>query len=178
MNSLLRSIWLLRCGVLFSSVALLLTTLFSIAPANAAQKSHRTRHSLVHHHKTHHAQGQHHSKGRWIEVDLSRQRLIAWNGTTRVYSLPISTGKRSTPTPTGTYTIQSKQRYSHMRGRNYDVPNVPYTMYFNGGYAIHGAYWHHNFGTPVSHGCVNLPVSQSHRLFNWASEGTRVTIHG
>ncbi|HEY9671630.1 MAG TPA: L,D-transpeptidase [Waterburya sp.] len=178
MNSLLRSIWLLRCGVIFSSVAVLLTTLFSIAPANAAQKSHRTRHSLVHHHKTHQAQRQHNSKGRWIEVDLSRQRLIAWNGTTRVYSLPISTGKRSTPTPTGTYAIQSKQRYSHMRGRDYNVPNVPYTMYFSGGYAIHGAYWHRNFGTPVSHGCVNLPVSQSRRLFNWASEGTRVTIHG
>jgi lipoprotein-anchoring transpeptidase ErfK/SrfK len=178
MNSLVRFTWLRSSGIFFSGVTLLLFTFFSIAPANAAQKSYRTRHTSANHHRTTHTQVQHSSKGRRIEVDLSRQRLIAWNGNKRVYSIPISTGKRSTPTPTGTYAIQSKLRSSHMRGRNYDVPNVPYTMYFSGGYAIHGAYWHHRFGTPVSHGCINLPVSQSRRLFNWASEGTRVTIHG
>jgi lipoprotein-anchoring transpeptidase ErfK/SrfK len=64
-----------------------------------------------------------------------------------------------------------------MRGKGYDIPDVPYTMYFYEGYAIHGAYWHHRFGTPVSHGCVNLPVRQAHKLFNWTPMGTLVVVH-
>jgi lipoprotein-anchoring transpeptidase ErfK/SrfK len=49
-------------------------------------------------------------------------------------------------------------------------------MYFYEGYAIHGAYWHNRFGTPVSHGCVNLPVQQARKLYNWASVGTLVVV--
>jgi lipoprotein-anchoring transpeptidase ErfK/SrfK len=63
-----------------------------------------------------------------------------------------------------------------MRGRGYDIANVPYTMYYQNGYAIHGAYWHNKFGTPVSHGCVNLALNQAKRLFNWANVGTTVVI--
>jgi hypothetical protein len=121
---------------------------------------------------------QHHVRHRWLEVSLSKQRLIAWEGKTPVYSMPVSTGKRSTPTIQGSFAIQSKFRFARMQGRNYNVPNVPYTMYFAGGYAIHGAYWHNRFGTPVSHGCVNLPVGEAHALFKWASVGTQVVIHG
>ncbi len=116
-------------------------------------------------------------KGRWIEVDLSSQRLVAWNGKQRVKTFIVSTGKRRTPTRTGTYTIKSKTSSTRMRGRGYNVPKVPYVMYYSGGYAVHGAYWHNKFGTPVSHGCVNLRVSQARWLYNWAPAGTRVVIH-
>jgi len=113
----------------------------------------------------------------WIEIDLSKQQLIAWNGRTPVRTFLVSTGKRSTPTHPGTFAIQSKYRSSPMRGANYYVPDVPYTMYFSGGYALHGAYWHNRFGSPVSHGCVNLRVSSARWLYNWASTGTPVVIH-
>lgn len=114
---------------------------------------------------------------RWIEIDLSRQRLVAWSGKTAHYVFTISSGKRSTPTPTGTYTIQSKYRSSRMRGRGYDIPNVPYAMYYSGGYALHGASWHNRFGSPVSHGCINLRVGEARLLYKWASIGTRVVVH-
>lgn len=116
-------------------------------------------------------------KNRWIEVDLSSQRLVAWNGKQQVKSFIVSTGKRTTPTRMGTYTIQSKSSSSRMRGQGYNVPNVPYVMYYSGGYAVHGAYWHNSFGTPVSHGCVNLRVSQARWLYGWTPTGTRVVIH-
>ena len=63
-----------------------------------------------------------------------------------------------------------------MRGEGYDVPNVPYTMYYKDGYGIHGAYWHKNFGTPVSQGCVNVAPNHAKKLFNWASVGTTVVV--
>ncbi len=115
--------------------------------------------------------------GRWIDIDLSAQRLTAWNGKQKVRSFNISTGKRRTPTPTGTFAIQSKYRSTRMRGQDYDVPNVPFVMYYSGGYALHGAYWHNNFGTPVSHGCVNLRTASARWLYNWAAVGTPVVIH-
>jgi lipoprotein-anchoring transpeptidase ErfK/SrfK len=117
------------------------------------------------------------SENRWIEVDLSEQQLVAWEGGKRIYSMITSTGKRSTPTLTGVFAVQTKLRTTQMQGEDYNVPDVPYVMYYDGGYAIHGAYWHSNFGTPVSHGCVNLTVKQARRLFNWASVGTPVVVH-
>ncbi len=113
---------------------------------------------------------------RWIQVDLSRQRLIAWQGKTPVFAYIVSTGKKKTPTITGIFNVQTKLRKTRMRGEDYDVPNVPHTMYYYGGYAIHGAYWHNRFGTPVSHGCVNMRPSHAKRLFNWASVGTPVIV--
>ena len=64
-----------------------------------------------------------------------------------------------------------------MTGPGYDVPDVPYTMYYDGGMAIHGAYWHNMFGTPVSHGCTNVAVNHAKWLFDWASVGTPVVVH-
>ncbi|MEH1868085.1 MAG: L,D-transpeptidase [Nostoc sp.] len=117
------------------------------------------------------------SEPRLIEIDLSEQRLRAWEGKKLIYSYRISGGKRSTPTPIGRFRINSKYRTHRMRGRGYNIPDVPYTMYFYRGYAIHGAYWHNRFGTPVSHGCVNLPVKQARNVYNWASYGTSVVVH-
>ncbi|RAM49725.1 MAG: L,D-transpeptidase [Hapalosiphonaceae cyanobacterium JJU2] len=114
---------------------------------------------------------------RKIEIDLSKQRLYAWEGSQLVYSMRVSTGKRSTPTKKGKFVIGSKHRSTRMRGPGYDISGVPYTMYFYEGYAIHGAFWHSNFGTPVSHGCVNLPVKEARKLFNWADLRTVVVVH-
>jgi lipoprotein-anchoring transpeptidase ErfK/SrfK len=117
------------------------------------------------------------SQKRWIEIDLTTQRLIAWEGANPVYAVIISTGKDGTPTPTGTFAIQSKYETARMQGEGYDVPDVPFTMYYYRGYAIHGAYWHNNFGTPVSHGCTNVAVNHAEWLFNWADIGTSVVVH-
>ncbi|MBD2108533.1 L,D-transpeptidase [Nodosilinea sp. FACHB-13] len=116
------------------------------------------------------------SNERWFQIDLSSQRLTAWEGGTPVYAVVVSTGKRSTPTVTGVFEVQSMHRTTRMRGADYDVPDVPWTMYFYRGYAIHGAYWHHNFGTPVSHGCVNVAVDHAQWLYNWADLGTPVVV--
>ncbi|MFM6152674.1 MAG: L,D-transpeptidase [Cuspidothrix sp.] len=116
------------------------------------------------------------SNQRWIQIDLSKQNLIAWEGDKPVYSITISSGKRSTPTRIGTFKIQTRLKKARMRGRGYDVRNVPHTMYYQGGYAIHGADWHKRFGTPVSHGCVNLAPNHAKWVFNWANIGTPVVI--
>ncbi|MBD2529944.1 L,D-transpeptidase [Nostoc flagelliforme FACHB-838] len=116
------------------------------------------------------------SDKRWIQIDLSKQRLIAWEGDRVVYGSAISSGKKSTPTLVGTFNIQSKLKTTRMRGNGYDVPNVPHAMFYQGNYGIHGAYWHKRFGTPVSHGCVNLAPKHAKWLFQWASVGTPVVI--
>ncbi len=117
------------------------------------------------------------SGGRWIDVNLSAQRLTAYVGGTAVRSTYVSTGLPRTPTPTGDYRIYVKYTADSMSGPGYYLPNVPYVMYFYRGYGIHGTYWHSNFGHPMSHGCVNLPTSEARWLFNWASVGTLVRIH-
>lgn len=117
------------------------------------------------------------SNQRWIEIDLSEQHLFAWSGKNQTFSAIISTGKLNTPTLPGIFTIQRKYPRDRMRGDNYDISNVPNVLYFNRGYALHGAYWHNNFGTPMSHGCVNLPIGNAQWLFDWAKIGTPVIIH-
>ena len=113
----------------------------------------------------------------WIEIDLSDQHLFAWEGKQQVFTAIVSTGKAATPTYAGIYTIQRKYPQDRMRGADYDVPDVPNVLYFDRGYALHGAYWHSNFGTPVSHGCINLPVNNAQWLFNWSKVGTSLIIH-
>jgi lipoprotein-anchoring transpeptidase ErfK/SrfK len=117
------------------------------------------------------------SQKSWIEIDLSDQHLTAWQGGRQQFTAVISTGKSTTPTYPGIYSIQRKLPLGRMRGADYDVPNVPYIMYFYRGYAIHGAYWHNRFGTTVSHGCINLPVGNARWLFEWAKIDTPVVIH-
>jgi lipoprotein-anchoring transpeptidase ErfK/SrfK len=117
------------------------------------------------------------STSRWIEVDLTKQRVIAWEGKRWVDAIIVSTGKPDTPTVTGVYDIYVKYREARMQGDDYDLADVPYVMYFSGGYGFHGAYWHSNFGTPVSHGCVNLAVDKAKWLYDFASVGTTVVVH-
>jgi lipoprotein-anchoring transpeptidase ErfK/SrfK len=113
----------------------------------------------------------------WIDVDLSQQMVYAYAGDTVVNSFVVSTGTWMTPTVTGKYKIWIKLRYSDMSGPDYYLPNVPYVMYFYKGYGLHGTYWHNNFGTPMSHGCVNLSIPDAEWLYNFAYEGTVVNVH-
>lgn len=116
-------------------------------------------------------------RGKWIEIVIADQRLVAWESGRVIMSTAISTGTRRTPTPRGTFRIYRKYARQHMRGRDYNLPNVPYVMYFRrGGYAMHGTYWHNNFGQPMSHGCVNLPTGTAAWLYRWAPRGTLVVI--
>lgn len=117
------------------------------------------------------------SAGRWIDIDLSDQRLTAYEGNKSVFSALISGGLPRTPTVTGKFRVYSKLVSTRMSGPGYDLPGVPYTMYFYKGYAIHGTYWHNNFGHPMSHGCVNMRTQDAAWLFNWASVGTLVVSH-
>jgi Uncharacterized protein conserved in bacteria len=114
---------------------------------------------------------------RWIDVDLTNQSVYAYEGDTVVNSFIVSTGTWLTPTVTGQYKIYVKIRSGNMHGPGYFLPDVPYIMYFYKGYGLHGTYWHHNFGTPMSHGCVNLQTDDAGWLFNWASVGTVVNVH-
>lgn len=116
-------------------------------------------------------------EGRWIEVDLSEQRLTAYEASTPVRMTLVSTGLPSTPTPVGQFRIWIKFRYDDMAGEDYYIEDVPYVMYFHEGYGLHGVTWHGNFGHPMSHGCVNLPTSEAEWLFNWAEVGTLVNVH-
>ncbi len=114
---------------------------------------------------------------RWIDVDLTNQSVYAYEGDTVVNSFLASTGTWLTPTVTGQYKVYIKYRYANMSGPGYFLPDVPYVMYFYGSYGIHGTYWHNNFGTPMSHGCVNLSIPDAGWLFGWASVGTLVNVH-
>ena len=113
----------------------------------------------------------------WIDVDLSQQRVYAYAGDTVVNSFVVSTGTWQTPTVTGKYKVWVKLRSAAMSGPGYYLPDVPYIMYFYGSYGLHGTYWHNNFGTPMSHGCVNLTIPDAEWLYNFSSVGTVVNVH-
>jgi lipoprotein-anchoring transpeptidase ErfK/SrfK len=140
-----------------------------------------------------------------IEVDLTNQRLYAFEGGRKIFDFPVSSGLWGR-TPTGEFRIWVKLRYVRMEGGNqawgtyYNLPNVPFTMFFFNdaipkyrGYGIHGTYWHNNFGHPMSHGCINLQTENAEKLYYWADPalngkpsinatdtnmGTRIIIYG
>jgi len=115
-----------------------------------------------------------------IEVDLTKQKVYAYEGERKVFEFPVSTGKWA-PTPTGEFTIWTKIRSTLMHGGDpklgtyYYLPNVPYVMFFYNdevpkmrGFSLHGTYWHDNFGHPMSHGCINMKSSDAKILYEWA----------
>lgn len=118
-----------------------------------------------------------------IEVNLTNQHLYAYQDNQLIYNFPVSTGKWA-PTPTGTYYPYVKLRYDRMRGGNqalgtyYDLPNIPYVVYFYQGYSLHGTYWHNNFGHPMSHGCINESISDAALIYNWIDYSTPIIIYG
>lgn len=128
------------------------------------------------------------SSDKHIYVDLTTQTIKAFDGNSLVLDSFVATGKWH-PTPTGEFKIWEKLRATRMSGGTgadfYDLPNVPFVMYFSGsgipssaGYGLHGAYWHDNFGHPMSHGCVNMRTVDAEKLFAWAEVGTKITIYG
>lgn len=114
-----------------------------------------------------------------IYVDLSTQTLYAMQGDSEVIKTFISSGKWN-PTPVGNFKIWEKLRATRMKGGEgadaYDLPNVPYVMYFYQDYGLHGAYWHNNFGHAMSHGCINERLVDARDVYNWAEVGTPVSV--
>ncbi len=144
------------------------------------------------------------SSERWIEIDLSDQKIKAWDGSTLYLESFVSSGLPWYPTPVGEFRVWAKVRATKMEGGTgkyyYYLPNVPYVMFFQNdkvpswrGYGLHGTYWHNDFGRVHSHGCVNLPTSIAEKLYYWTTPvlqeskgwvfadegnpGTRMVIH-
>lgn len=121
------------------------------------------------------------TNGRWIEVDLAEQILAVYQDHRLVYATVIASGLEPFYTRPGTFQIFKKIEAELMRNNDpsdfYYLENVPWTMYFDGARALHGAYWRTRFGYPQSHGCVNLSVGDAHWLYNWAVEGDWVFVH-
>ena len=119
-----------------------------------------------------------------IYVKLSEQKFYALEDGKLFLSDYVSTGLEDLPTPIGTFQIFKKTPSRYMQGpidgfsdQYYDLPGVPWTMYFtNSGAAIHGTYWHDNFGARQSHGCINLRPDIAEKLYKWADLGTKVTV--
>lgn len=120
--------------------------------------------------------------GLWVDVNLSTQYMVVYQGNTPVMESYVSTGRPGFDTPTGTFSVMSMTPSQTMEGvlggEYYNVPDVPDVMYFtDGGHAIHGTYWHNNFGAVMSHGCVNLPMDVADWLYANAYIGMPVVIH-
>lgn len=143
----------------------------------------------------------------WIDVNLASQSLVAYEGDDPVFATLVSTGRVRRPnnplfnhaTPTGRFRILSKHVTATMDGDHavfgaYSLEDVPYVQFFQGAYALHGAFWHNKFGRPASHGCINIAPKDAHWLFGWTAprvpeawhgaypaegaEGTWLVIHG
>ncbi len=118
---------------------------------------------------------------RWIDVNLAEQSLAVYNNHALVFATMIASGMEPFWTRPGLFQIQQKKETETMRNNDptdfYYLEDVPWTMYFDGPRALHGAYWRTRFGYPQSHGCVNLSVGDAHWLFNWANVGDWVYVH-
>ena len=114
---------------------------------------------------------------RLLEVDLTGQWMTAWEGDKVFMHTLISSGLPDTPTVLGRYAIYSKVEKQDMNGFNGPLPDVPWVMYFFEGFSFHGAYWHNNFGIPMSHGCVHLTPELAKKLYDWTDLGTQVYVH-
>ena len=125
---------------------------------------------------------------KWIDVSIPEQMLVAYVGTKPVYVAYVSTGltERGDPSKTfatvrGVFTIESKHVTATMTGSaqaDYELADVPYVQYFHDSYALHGAFWHNDFGRVHSHGCVNLPPVDAAWLFEWTDPEVPPEWHG
>jgi hypothetical protein len=126
---------------------------------------------------------------KWIDINLTKQVLVAYEGRTMVFATLISSGEaglddpeNSTATIRGIYRIHTKWLSVTMDsedvGEEFELRDVPYVQYFEDGYALHGAYWHDGFGKPKSHGCINLAPEDARRLFFWTEPQVPDGWHG
>jgi hypothetical protein len=128
-------------------------------------------------------------KRRWLQVSLLSQTLVLWEGATPIYATLVSTGrdgagdpKTTMSTPQGTYRIYQKHvtttMDSNVADSEFELRDVPWVMYFKGGYALHAAYWHDDFGRPRSHGCINMAPIDARYVFNWTAPDVPEHWHG
>lgn len=127
---------------------------------------------------------------KWIDVNLREQTLVAYEGRRAVFATRVSTGAGGEGDPEtthatikGMYRIQSKHVTATMsgdraEGNDYSLADVPYVQYFHHDYALHAAYWHEGFGTPRSHGCVNLTPRDAAWVFEWTDPKLPTEWHG
>ncbi|MCB9602682.1 MAG: L,D-transpeptidase [Sandaracinus sp.] len=120
---------------------------------------------------------------RWIHVDLAEQTLVAYEGDRPVFATVTSTGRAGFETPTGLFRIQSKHVSTTMDDLDagdeaYLIEDVPWTMYFEGNYAIHAAFWHSSYGHVRSHGCINLSPADARWVFGFAGPEVPTSWHG
>lgn len=112
---------------------------------------------------------------KWIDVDLSEQRVVAYEGLRPIRAFTVSTGLPGTPTVQGEFRIWIRTRIQDMSGGSraagnyYYLEDVEWVQYFYQEYAFHGTYWHDNFGRPMSRGCVNMRNEDAQWLFEWAA---------
>jgi len=126
---------------------------------------------------------------RWLDVNITKQTLVAYDGEKPVFATLVSTGEaglddheKSTATKRGIFRIHTKHVSATMAsdevGEEFELRDVPYVQYFEEGYALHGAYWHDRFGTPKSHGCINLSPEDARRLFFFTQPAVPEGWHG
>lgn len=144
------------------------------------------------------------SDDKWIDIDTAEQILTCYEGDTPVMRALCSTGRVGKGTPWGTYTIWDKRISERMVSPTaadaddpdfYNLPGVPFASYFTSSWvAVHGCYWHNDYGQPRSAGCVNLPGEQARWVWRWSqphgdlaelytrpadgASGTRVVVRG
>jgi hypothetical protein len=110
---------------------------------------------------------------RWIDVDLDDQVLVAYEGKTPIFATLVSTGKYMHETPALVSRVESKHERARMTndkaGEEYSVADVPWTQYYDRGFALHTSYWHDGFGSPRSHGCINLSIADARFLYHWSA---------
>jgi hypothetical protein len=128
-------------------------------------------------------------KQRWIDVSIVSQTMVLWEGNTPVYATLVSTGrdglgdpKTTLSTPQGTFRIYQKHvtttMDSNVADSEFELRDVPWVMYFKGGYALHAAYWHDDFGRTRSHGCINLAPIDARYVFHWSTPDVPSHWHG
>lgn len=126
---------------------------------------------------------------RWIDVSIAKQVLLAYEGTKPVYATLVSSGEAglndpetSKSTVRGIFRIHTKHLTTTMSsevvGEEFELKDIPYVQYFEDGYALHAAYWHDDFGTPRSHGCINLSPEDARWLFGWTEPQLPHGWHG
>lgn len=126
---------------------------------------------------------------KWLDINVSRQTLTAYEGLNPVYVTLVSTGEAGLEDPAttratkrGIFRIHTKYLTATMDsrvvGEEFELRDVPYVQYFTEGYALHAAYWHDVFGQPKSHGCINLAPEDARRLFFWTGPQVPAGWHG
>jgi L,D-transpeptidase catalytic domain len=127
---------------------------------------------------------------KWVDVSIKRQMLVAYEGRRPAFATLVSTGrgemgdpKETQATMRGLFRIHTKHVSTTMDGdeetaESFDLRDVPYTQYFHEGYALHGAYWHDEFGKARSHGCINLSPADAAWLFDWTDPPVPPEWHG